>query len=551
MQGKKFSRIINFCLILLLLVTACSTSNIFRTGNRLVSGTDGYPWWNDTTFYEIFVRSFYDGNGDGKGDFKGLIDKLDYLNDGNPNSKTSLGITGIWLMPIQPSPTYHGYDVTDYMGINPDYGTMDDFKQFLQEAHKRGIRVIIDFVLNHTSNQHPWFIASEDPGSDKRNWYIWSDTNPGYLGPGNQIVWHPAPSGGFYYGLFSDTMPDLNYRNPAVTQAMENVASFWLKDVGVDGLRLDAAKYLVEDGKVQQNTTETHNWYKDFRTFYKGLNAGAMTIGEVADTADTEASYAQGDQLDLVFDFDLASAIISGVNNRDSHTIVNAFSYDLPQFKPGQFGSFLTNHDQDRVMSQMDGNVEKMKAAAAIYLTGPGVPFIYYGEEIGMTGKKPDERIRTPMEWTTGVNAGFTTVAPWEAINTDYQAVNVASEIQDATSLFSWYRSLIQLRNNHPALRIGDYDGITTNNSGVYAALRVSKEETILILINLQKQPITNYSLALSKSSSKGNFNLHALLGEGSFANLTINDQGGFSNFQPLAEIPANGILVIQFSPTR
>jgi alpha-amylase len=293
---------------------------------------------------------------------------------------------------------------------------------------------------------------------------------------------------GFWNGLFSDTMPDLNYRNPAVTQAMENVASFWLKDVGVDGLRLDAAKYLVEDRKVQQNTTETH---------------------------------------------------------------VNAFSYDLPQFKPGHFGSFLTNHDQDRVMSQLDGNVEKMKAAAAIYLTGPGVPFIYYGEEIGMTGKKPDERIRTPMEWTAGVNARFTTAAPWESINTDYQAVNVASEIQDATSLLSWYRSLIQLRNNHPALRIGDYYGITTNNSGVYAALRVSKEEAILILINLQKQPVTNYSLALSKSSLKGNFNLHALLGEGSFANLTINGQGGFSNFQPLAEIPANGILVIQLSPTR
>ncbi|HEY3341814.1 MAG TPA: alpha-amylase family glycosyl hydrolase, partial [Anaerolineae bacterium] len=164
----------------------------------------GAAWWNDTVFYEIFVRSFYDSNGDGKGDFQGIIAKLDYL--------SGLGIKGIWLMPIHPSPSYHGYDVTDYRAVNPDYGTLDDFKQLLSEAHKRGIKVIMDFVLNHTSIQHPWFIASQDPQSDKRNWYTWSDTDPRYLGPWNEQVWHPGKSG-YYYGIFDVGMPDLNYRN--------------------------------------------------------------------------------------------------------------------------------------------------------------------------------------------------------------------------------------------------------------------------------------------------------------------------------------------------
>ena len=174
-------------------------------------------WWQDAVFYEVFVRSFADGSGDGKGDFKGLTQKLDYLNDGNPNSTSDLGVTALWLMPVNPSPSYHGYDVTDYLGINPDYGSLADFKTFLSEAHKRGIKVIIDWVINHTSDRHPWFKAALNPQSPYRGWYIFSPNDPGNLGPWGQVVWHPASAGGFYYGVFSDQMPDLNLANPAVT----------------------------------------------------------------------------------------------------------------------------------------------------------------------------------------------------------------------------------------------------------------------------------------------------------------------------------------------
>jgi alpha-amylase len=221
----------------------------------LSQGTDGYPWWNDTIFYEIFVRSFCDSNGDGIGDFNGITEKLDYLKN--------LGVTGLWLMPINPSPSYHGYDVTNYFAVNPDYGTIADFKTLVSEAHNRGIRVIIDMVLNHTSSQHPWFIAAQDPNSPYRNFYIWSDTKPVYSGPWGEQVWYPTITG-YYYAIFSQSMPDLNYRNTEVTAQMENAVKFWLETTGIDGFRLDAARHLIENGTVQANTPETHAWFKQF-----------------------------------------------------------------------------------------------------------------------------------------------------------------------------------------------------------------------------------------------------------------------------------------------
>ena len=230
----------------------------------LVKGTGGQPWWNDTTFYEIFVRSFYDSDGDGAGDLNGLIGKLDYLNDGDPTTTSDLGVTGIWLMPIMASPSYHGYDVTDYYQVNPEYGTNEDFKRLIEEAHKRGIRVIIDLVLNHTSAEHPWFIESQDPNSPKRDWYVWSDEEPQGKG------WHPGKNGGYYYGYFGEHMPDLNYKNPAVTEEMQKVVRFWLEEMGADGFRLDAVKYLYEDGKRIEHTPATHEWLKGFPQVLQG-----------------------------------------------------------------------------------------------------------------------------------------------------------------------------------------------------------------------------------------------------------------------------------------
>ena len=219
-----------------------------------ISSISTDPWWDDAVFYEIFVRSFYDSDGDGIGDLRGIIEKLDYLNDGNPNTTNDLGVTGLWLMPIFPSPSYHGYDVTDYRDINPDYGTMADFRALVEAAHARGIKVIIDFVGNHTSDQHPWFQSSA-ANTAKRDWYLWNTFKPDYRGPWGQEVWHER-NNNYYYGIFWGGMPDLNYNTPAVTNEIKDIVRYWYNDIGVDGFRIDAVKHWIE-GKPARNTPAT------------------------------------------------------------------------------------------------------------------------------------------------------------------------------------------------------------------------------------------------------------------------------------------------------
>jgi alpha-amylase len=556
-------RWMNTVVLLCLLMAGCAspTPVVVSPVNGLPEGTNGYPWWNDVVFYEIFVRSFYDSNADGMGDFNGLIEKLDYLNDGNPETTSDLGITGIWLMPINPSPSYHGYDVTDYYGINPDYGTMDDFRRFLEEAHKRGIRVIMDMVLNHTSSLHPWFLeAKNDPQSPKRDWYIWSDENPGYKGPWGQDVWYKTDNG-FYYGIFSAQMPDLNYKNPDVIEEMSNVAQFWLQDVGVDGFRLDAAKHIVEEGQIQEDSRLNHTWWETFRTVYKTANPQAMTIGEVWLNSSSVAKYVEGDELDLAFEFDLAGSIISNVWYNSARGIRDSLQNVTQTYPPGKYGTFLTNHDIERMMTKLGGSEIKARMAAAILLTIPGVPFIYYGEEIGMTGTKPDENIRTPMQWSTENNAGFTTVTfPWRPANADYKEKNVTNQLADPGSLLAHYRTFIQLRNQHEALRIGDYIPIEADLNRILAYLRQSENETVLILMNLHKEPIGEYSLNLGSSTLSGSYQAVTMFSMGDFGENvkftapTINDQGGFENYSPVgveSSLPPYSIVMIQLQPEK
>ncbi len=496
------------------------------------------------------MRSFYDSNGDGIGDLNGIIEKLDYLNDGDPLTGSDLGVNGIWLMPIHPSPSYHGYDVTDYYTVNPGYGTLDDFKHLLAEAHRRGIRVIIDLVLNHTSSQHPWFLASQDPASPYRDWYIWSDTDPGYVGPSGEEVWHASASG-YYYGLFSKDMPDLNYNNPAVTAKMQDVVRFWLQDLGVDGFRLDAARHLIEERTVQANSASTHAWYKAFRPFYKSLNPQALTVGEIWDNSATVSDYTQGDQLDLGFDFSLAQAFITSARAQNPAEAVRVLSADLNIFKPGQFATFLSNHDQNRVMSQLAGKADKAKLAAFMLLTAPGVPFIYYGEEIGMLGAKPDEMIRTPMQWSGEAQAGFTGGSPWEAVDPDYAATNVEAESTGPDSLLSLYRSLIQLRNQHAALRVGDTYLLDSKQAQLFTLLRASKGEILMVLLNLGKDPLDEYNLSLAEGPLSGRYQVASLLGEGSFPDLTANAQGGFDSYQPLPELAPGALVTLQLQSVK
>jgi alpha-amylase len=491
-------------------------------------------WWQNAVFYEIFVRSFYDTDADGIGDFNGITEKLDYLQE--------LGINAIWLMPIHPSPSYHGYDVLNYYNVNPEYGTMADFKRLLDEAHQRDIHIIIDLVINHTSSQHPFFIAADsDPTSPYRDWYIWSETDPGN-------GWHMGNSG-YYYGFFWEGMPDLNFHNPEVTGFMENVVSFWLDEVGVDGFRVDAAKHLIEEGDQRENTPATHEWYRDFYRSYKANFPDAYTVGEVFGAGSSVVKSYTGDQLDQVFNFEMSTGMVNGANAGASSGITSAILFALADMPDFNFATFLTNHDQNRVMSVLNGNVDKAKVAASLLLTSPGTPFIYYGEEIGMQGRKPDEDIRLPMQWSGEQNAGFSGGRPWRSPEASYPQVNVAAQLNDPDSLLSHYRTLINLRHNHPALSGEAIQLLDTEHSGVYAALRYNGDEALLVLVNLTGGPIEAYGLQLEDAVlTNGTFNITLLLGKGEAVPLRVED-GRISNYIPLNELPPHATFVMQLTP--
>ena len=498
---------------------------------------NGLPgWWADRVFYEVFVRSFDDSDGDGVGDLRGVIDKLDYLNDGDPATTSDLGVTGLWLMPTFPSPSYHGYDVTDYRSVNPDYGSLADMRALVAAAHKRGIAVILDLPLNHTSNKDPWFLESEKPDSAKADWYVWSSSPQG-------SDWFPDGDR-YYYAAFGADMPDLNVTDPAVTAELTADARFWIHDVGVDGFRLDAAKYLVEDGPTTQNTPETHAWWHTFRTAMEATEPGALLVGEVWDTPQNSSSYVP-DDLDMTFDFALASGYVIAAQSGDGSSLAKLLGKVTTLYPSDGFGAFLTNHDMDRVASQLGGDPAELKLAAGLLLTGPGVPFLYYGEEIGMTGAKPDERIRTPMRWDTSAPAaGFSSHAPWETLSGDPPAINVATEAADPGSVWSTYRDLIRLRATHPALAEGTYVPVASDSPAVVAAIRHSPTETDLVLANVSAAPVTP-TLTLAAGPLCGSPTAEPVLGVDAATAPAVTATGGFTAYRPVASIPARSVVVI------
>lgn len=504
-------------------------------------------WWNDRVFYEIFVRSFQDSDGDGIGDFQGLISRLDYLNDGNPDTKNDLGITGIWLMPIMPSPTYHGYDVTDYYDVNPDYGTLADFRQFIEEAHKRGIAVIIDMVINHTADDHPWFQASKAGDEKYRSWYVWSDTNPGYRGPDGQTVWHRGGDA-FYYGLFESGMPDLNLENSEVTAELYEIGRFWLEDVGVDGFRLDAAKFLIAEGRAQDNTRSTRQWLTAYRDYLRSVKPDVLIVAEIWDSVYQVSQYVPA-SVDIAFEFDLARSLVRGANLGVRSGTLEALDLMLRYYPYGQYATFITNHDQPRVMNEVQKNIDAAKMAGSILLTLPGVPFIYYGEEIGMTGTKPDPDIRTPMQWETSPNGGFTTGAPWRAVNRDVlEGINVAAQQVDLSSILNHYKKLIALRNTHPALRTGAIRVIEdTGSANIIAFLRYTDSEVILVILNLRPRDLDKYGITLEASPISPSARMTVLYGDADLPAPIINENGGFENYMPLSVLPARSTIILKF----
>lgn len=479
-------------------------------------------WWNDCVFYEVFVRSFYDSDGDGIGDFQGLTQKLDHLNDGDPLTDNDLGITGIWLMPIHDSPSYHGYDAVDYRSIHPDYGTMDDFRAFLDAAHARGIKVIIDFVMNHCSSQHPWFVQSAQNDPAFRDHFRWSATNPGQTGPWGQNVWHWHPSG-WYYGLFWSGMPDLNYETAAVKDSMFAAASYWLDTVGVDGFRLDAVLYVLEEGGQLQNTASTLQFWEDYNAHVKSVKPDAMSVGEAWTSTGTVLQYVTEERLDLCFEFDLSYAMLSAANAGNAGGLAYRADQVYRLYPYLQFGTFLTNHDQDRVMNALGFDEAKAMAAAGILMTLPGVPFVYYGEEIGMTGSGDHLNIRTPMQWSAAPNAGFTTGTPWRAVNADYSTRNVVAQDQDQGSLLAWYRRLVGARRGSPALRRGSFHTLSSSASPVLAFVRRHEQETVLCMVNTVPGAVAGATLTGSVASlEQGSHALVSLLDPGDTLDVTV-----------------------------
>ncbi|MBK9123373.1 MAG: alpha-amylase [Chloroflexi bacterium] len=513
--------------------------------------SDGGPqWWNERVFYQIFVRSFYDSDGDGTGDIQGIIEKLDYLNDGNPATGDDLAVTGLWLMPIQPSPSDHGYDATDYTDINPDYGTLDDMRELVAEAHARGIAVIIDLVINHTSVEHPWFVASAAGDPQYANYYIWADENPGFRGPDTQNVWH-AKDGRFYYALFSPSQPDLNFANPDVTAEMIDIARFWLEDVGVDGFRVDAVKFIVEEGRALENTSSTHAWLEAFHAAIREIKPDAVLVGEVWDATPLVVPYVGG-EMDIAFEFDLAAGLVRSASFGLPGTLLRALDPVLRMYPPLQYATFIANHDQDRFMSQANGSIEAARRSAYALLTLPGVPFIYYGEEIGMSGRRTlpdtDNERRSPMQWDDSANGGFTTGEPWFRVNPEYPDVNVAAQQDDPASVLNAYRTLTQLRAQSPALQYGDVILFESADNRVLAFARHAPEQTLIVLINMDDQPTSDYALSGSLPNVAFVEAVSLLDGE-IVAAPELGGYGTITGYQPVAELPANSIMIVELVP--
>ncbi|SFA78510.1 Glycosidase [Cohnella sp. OV330] len=487
-------------------------------------------------YYEIFVRSFADSNGDGIGDIKGIEQKLDYLEE--------LGVDGLWLTPIQPSPSYHGYDVTDYYGINPQFGTMDDYKSLLAAAHKHGMKVLMDLVVNHTSAEHPWFAASASGKDDAhRNWYTWAEDrglSTSAMSATGGEAWHAVGGGDHYLGTFWSGMPDLNFDEPAVRAEMIKIGNYWL-DQGVDGFRLDAAKHVYEDFKSQANSPavakKNQAWWQEFRRGLTAKHPDVYLVGEVWSSAGAIVPYVKN-ALDSTFDFDLSDWIRDAAAKGTASDMPSRLERTSEIFARESGGKyidapFLDNHDRDRFMSLAGGDVAKGKLAAAMLLTMPGRPFVYYGEEFGMQGAGADERKREPMRWTKSgadpdssqagegrTNAGEgqsnagkggairepseagTGQTRWEpsVANTD-PAVSVEAQDGEAGSMLSRYRELIALRGQSAALRDGAIVPVAAEPpAGTVAFIRATAEERVYVAHNLTAEPKT---IALDAESAK------------------------------------------------
>ena len=523
-----------------------------KAGAQASSAADT-TWKRGAVCYEIFVRSFFDSDGDGIGDLNGLIQKLDYVNDGNPGTQRDLGARCIWLMPIAESPSYHGYDVADYYTVDREYGTNEDFKRLVAEAHKRGIRVLIDMVLNHASSQHPYFKeALADTSSQYRSWFVFAPRHPGVRNPWGGDNWHKSPvRDEFYYGLFWGGMPDLNYQTAAVREEAKKVARFWLQEMGADGFRLDAIPFLIEENGIVQHAPGTHAVLREYSAYVKRIVPAAFLIGEVWDSTGAMLKY-YPDQLDAHFAFEASDAIVNSVRAGSAQRLFPAFARLQAALPAHRWSPFLRNHDQTRTMTELKGDVSAAKLAATLLLTMPGLPFVYYGEEIGMTGNKPDERLRTPMHWTRGAGVGFTRGTPWQALHPDSLTANVEAQDSEPNSLLNLYRRLIHLRAENPALGGGELIPLVSSSDSVAAYLRRDGSRAVLVIANLSSRPLTNVRISSGDGAIPGGrYSPKPLLAHRTAAPLRVKNDGRIDRYVPLRSVGAMASYLFELAPAR
>ncbi len=479
-------------------------------------------WWKETVFYQIYMPSYADGIGDGYGNFKGIAGKLDYLKE--------LGIKGIWLTPFLKSPKIdNGYDVADYYMVDPTYGNLDDFKTFLREAHKRGIKVIMDMVVNHTSTECTWFKeAQKSKDNPYRDYYIWKDQPNNWESFFGGTAWQlDKTTNQYYYHKFDVTMADLNWSNPKVVAEVEKVLRFWL-DLGVDGFRFDVINFLTTDGVLQDNPvkdgSQEHLYdinQPGVKDALKKLKAvinsypGRFTVGEIgSDKIEILKQYQSPQMMDVVFNFNFGS-----IPQFSAEKIFGELQ-SMEQQMAGYPTLFFGSHDMPRMMDRLaDGSPDKAMALAALMLTARGVPFVYYGEEIGMRnilaesyneivdiqgkthyklavaeGKPENEALtianshnrdksRSPMQWDTTANAGFTTGTPWIKVGPDYPTNNVTLQQKDKNSMLARYKALIALRNSQPVLQYGNYENLSYKE-GILQFSRRFEGNNITVMIN-------------------------------------------------------------------
>jgi maltose alpha-D-glucosyltransferase/alpha-amylase len=499
------------------------------------------PWYMNAIFYEVHIRAYRDSNADGKGDIPGLIRKLDYIK--------SLGVDCIWVLPIYPSPLKDdGYDIADYYDVHPDYGTLADFKHLVQEAHQRGLRIIADLVLNHTSDQHPWFQASRlDPESKYHDYYVWSDSKDKYADARiifldtEESNWtYDEKAGKYFWHRFYSSQPDLNYDNPAVREEMLKVMKFWL-DMGIDGFRADAVPYLIErEGTNCENLPETHEILKSFRAYLDANYEGKILLAEANQwPKDVRPYFGEGDEFNMGFDFPVMPRIFMAIRRGDA-TPIQWIMSQTPDIPPGtQWCTFLRNHDEltlemvtederqwmwkeyapeprmrlnlgirRRLAPLLDNDHRKIMLANALLYALPGAPIIYYGDEIGMGDNiwlSDRNGVRTPMQWDDSLNAGFSDAPPedlYEPVIDEgeysYKIVNVAAENGDPQSLLEKMKHLVATRKANPIFATGMYEFLNPDQKQVLTVHRWLDDRHLVCVLNLTDKAQT-ISLDLSK----------------------------------------------------